>query len=506
MTRLSQENIRGDVIRNTQGNNLLHSACEVGNLSLIYSLLEIYDVTHFLTLNQEGMSPVHVACQHNMTFILMFFLKNQIVTGTELTGNGNSVVHIAAQYNAVDVVSYLILTLPSHLLWSSNQQGPFTFLSSPHPSPLSVSGLSPLHVAAAKGNLQILEKFSTVANDEFSQPDADEGRTCLHWAAVSRHYHVIKFLIHLNKIDPNQIDRYGKTADEIHSDPVTHFLIYGTFLSSSTIAVPKNVTVAVDSSEPTHQPEGVDEVQDKEAEEEEGAGTMPVSVEPTVVEVKFSNLEKPIGKLNVKDNWIKKQEEIVEDTKQEITLVEPVVTTAIPSSTSPEDSTTQSIPSLHDPQKTLMLFDWVSVDNKITELENYLGVAPEMKIDVNTIRHPVTGESLLHRACHLGHLAVAQFLVEGVGSDVNYYCDEKNHNTTLHAAVEGSNVLIVRYLVKYCGALLNIQNKNNETALEMSQKMEKTDDREEITKIILKAIGKNPEKRTKITLPVFQNK
>jgi hypothetical protein len=66
-------------------------------------------------------------------------------------------------------------------------------------------------------------------------------------------------------------------------------------------------------------------------------------------------------------------------------------------------------------------------------------------------------------------------------------------------------VLIVRYLVKYCGALLDIQNKNGKTALEISQEMESTDDQQEITKILSKAIGKSPEKRTKITLPVFHS-
>jgi hypothetical protein len=123
IARLAQEGIRGDTIRNSTGNSLLHSACEVGNLSLIYSLVEMYDAHQFSTFNHEGMQPLHVACRHNMKFVLTFLVKNNIVTGTELTDDGDSPLHIACRYNATEVVSYLLNILPSHLLWTANKKG-----------------------------------------------------------------------------------------------------------------------------------------------------------------------------------------------------------------------------------------------------------------------------------------------------------------------------------------------------------------------------------------------
>jgi hypothetical protein len=151
-----------------------------------------------------------------------------------------------------------------------------------------------------------------------------------------------------------------------------------------------------------------------------------------------------------------------------------------------------------------LLFEWVSVDNKIDELESSLGIAPDIHIDVNSIKHDVTGESLLHRACKHGHLAVAQLLVEGVGSNINSL--DNSGATPLHYAVEGSNVLIVRYLVKYCGAILDLQDNLGLTPLEKCEQMEKTTDREEIGRIISKGLGKSPEKRTKISPPIYHPK
>jgi ankyrin repeat protein len=124
IARLAQEGIRGDSIRNSNGNNLLHSACEVGNLSLVYSLVEMYDAHQFSTFNQEGLQPLHVACRHNSQFIVTFLVKNKIVTGTELTEDGDSPLHIASQYNATDVVKYLLDIVPSNLLWTANKKGP----------------------------------------------------------------------------------------------------------------------------------------------------------------------------------------------------------------------------------------------------------------------------------------------------------------------------------------------------------------------------------------------
>lgn len=89
----------------------------------------MYDAQQFANFNDDGMQPLHVACRHNMKFIVTFMVKNKIVTGTELTEGGDSPLHVAAQYNSTDVVRYLLDIVPSNLLWTSNNKG--SYLLSP---------------------------------------------------------------------------------------------------------------------------------------------------------------------------------------------------------------------------------------------------------------------------------------------------------------------------------------------------------------------------------------
>lgn len=91
----------------------------------------MYDAEHFFTFNNDGFNPFHLACKHNMKFIIMFLLKNKLIQGTELTSNGDSPIHIAIKFNSVDVIKYLITILPSNLLLVTNNQGNINIFFSP---------------------------------------------------------------------------------------------------------------------------------------------------------------------------------------------------------------------------------------------------------------------------------------------------------------------------------------------------------------------------------------
>jgi hypothetical protein len=383
-----------------------------------------------------------------------------------------------------------------------------------------------------------LQILAVAAKSEISRADTVEGRTCLHWAAVHRHYDVIKFLIQDSHVDIHHVDVFGHTADQIHSDLVIIYLIHGKFPrdgdhdhdhsnnigtppashSKSYVApAPPSPTPALPVAAQANEAKlaasaqrSLNIINSKEKDTVEPtdnpsatATAAPVPAEDSAV-VKASSgvTEKPVvvGKLNVKDNWIKNS---VDKEKESV-----VVTSGEGSATSAaaagDHQENGSATIAMTPETIAKLFDWVAVDNKISDLEATLGVTPEIKVDVNSIKHPETGESLLHTACRKGHLAVAQFLVEGVGSNPNSV--DGNGATPLHDAVVGSSVLIVRYLVKYCGAMLDVRNSAGQTALEISEGLEPTDDHQEIARIISKAVGKSPEKRTKIDLPVYQPK
>jgi ankyrin repeat protein len=376
------------------------------------------------------------------------------------------------------------------------------------------SGLSPFHVAALEGNLRVLQILAAFGKSEISRADSVEGRTCLHWAAVHRHYDVIKFLIQDGHVDIHHVDVFGHTADQIHSDLVIIYLIHGTFPHDDHHDSANNIGTPPASHSKSYAPlppAATAPLPPAATTAQTDEAKLAASAERSLSIINSKDAagktEKPaVGKLNVKDNWIKNSEKESDQQNHR------------PADQAAGEGPHASAPAAHEangsaattdaiamtPEKILKLFDWVAVDNKIADLESSLGVTPEIKVDVNSIKHPETGESLLHTACRKGHLAVAQFLVEGVGSDVNSV--DANGATPLHDAVVGSSVLIVRYLVKYCGAMLDVRNTAGQTALEISQGMEPTDDDQEIARIISKAIGKSPEKRTKIDLPVYQPK
>jgi len=215
----------------------------------------------------------------------------------------------------------------------------------------------------------------------------------------------------------------------------------------------------------------------------------------------------PVKRLSIdKDNWIKPSEDDVPKYKGENDARE-VIRAAVENDSQSSDE--ESADSNPVPATTIaaakqdesVLFDWVKLDSKVAELENFLGITPNIKVDVNKISDGDTGDSLLHVACVSGHLAIAQLLVEGVGSDVNRVNNEGK--TSLHCAIASERVLIVRYLVKYCGAALDIKDKSGKTALDLCNEMPRNSNTEEITRIVSKAQGKSVEKRTKINLPVF---
>lgn len=270
------------------------------------------------------------------------------------------------------------------------------------------------------------------------------------------------------------------------------------------------------------------------------------SASPPVKSGAFLPTEKPVvKKLNIKDNWIKvstdDEEPKVAQTAAEEMAAARASSAALDASkkeatvaTAASPSTNDYIPDANfaengDPvssgsapntglvikkkhrepvpedNDTAQLFQWAADDSKIPQLESSLGVTPNIKRNVQVIKDPDTGSSLLHVACNSGHLAIAQLLVEGVGADVNAV--DNNGRSCLHCAVLNARVLIVRYLVKYCGAALDIRDAEGKTALDCANELDAADSNsEEISRIISKAAGKSAEKRTKIVLPVYSGK
>lgn len=167
-----------------------------------------------------------------------------------------------------------------------------------------------------------------------------------------------------------------------------------------------------------------------------------------------------------------------------------------------EEEESEHVENRNDDDFYESLFQFVE-EKKIPSLEDVLGVYPDILRDVRVIRRASSKETLIHFASKLGHLDVAQYLVEGLGADVNAVDNE--NKTPLHYAAEAKQMILVRYLVKYCGALLDTRDVRGHTALDVLPSDSSDENVEEIKHIISKSLKKAPEKRMKVVIPSFSD-
>lgn len=77
-----------------------------------------------------------------------------------------------------------------------------------HPDLAGPDGTTCLHVAASKGDLQLVEEL--VAGSANLDARDEQGRSALHYAATRSQFSVIRYLLH-EGADPNLIDHAGRT-------------------------------------------------------------------------------------------------------------------------------------------------------------------------------------------------------------------------------------------------------------------------------------------------------
>lgn len=163
----------------------------------------------------------------------------------------------------------------------------------------------------------------------------------------------------------------------------------------------------------------------------------------------------------------------------------------------------------------MQLFEWVTDEENISDLEEYFGAGEQLKEDVNLIIHPFTNETLLHRACSSGFITIVQCLIEGIGSHVNV--TDSLGKTPLHYSIQSYQPYVAKYLIKNCGSDLEAKDSNNQTPLELcnqllndlknssdnNEKQVEIDSLIDIQKVLQKSQNKPIEKRLKIVSPVY---
>ena len=126
--------------------------------------------------------------------------------------NGQTILFIAATKNMSGFVDYLFNHIKNH----PEEQ------SDPHRrADLNVKdkdGKTAFHIAAQKGNTDVLKKFVEY-NKKFDVNLVDsQNRTALHWAAATNRQSIVAFLLSLPNIDVNVKDVNGRTPAFLAAD------------------------------------------------------------------------------------------------------------------------------------------------------------------------------------------------------------------------------------------------------------------------------------------------
>ncbi|STX55778.1 Ribulose-5-phosphate 4-epimerase and related epimerases and aldolases [Legionella beliardensis] len=102
----------------------------------------------------------------------------------------------------------------------------------------------------------------------------------------------------------------------------------------------------------------------------------------------------------------------------------------------------------------ILLFDFIKKDTSVREFYNYITQnSSNFSFDINE-REPRTKRTMLHRACALGNLALAQALIN-MGANINAVTDE--YKTPLTDAISNGHLDVVKMLIRN-GA--DIESKN----------------------------------------------
>ena len=105
------------------GNTLLHSACEVGNLSIVHYLRETFPAMDCSRMNSSGLQPLHVACEKGMLHVVMYLVNNEVTDPSACAIDGRSALHVAAASGCTAVVSFLLTAMPQHMLSRTESRG-----------------------------------------------------------------------------------------------------------------------------------------------------------------------------------------------------------------------------------------------------------------------------------------------------------------------------------------------------------------------------------------------
>ena len=177
-------------LKTNDGRNCLHFAAAGGHLNLCKMLIDNYKLDFHMTDN-DGWTVLHYSAYSGKCELVAYFAE----MGTDIcpkTNGGRNCLHFAAFEGYLNICKMLIYKHKVHLHMTDND------------------GWTALHCSARSGNCELVAYFAEMGTDIHLK--TNDGRNCLHIAALDEHLNLCKMLIDKHKVDVNVADKRGWTA------------------------------------------------------------------------------------------------------------------------------------------------------------------------------------------------------------------------------------------------------------------------------------------------------
>ena len=235
---ITDERCNPNVQSSTTANTPLHIAAKNEKKGTIVQLL-LYKECNQNVQNNEGDTPLHIACHWQSLGIIKLFLERRCSTNIPnkkgvtaqdipLNEDGDCLLHIACQWSDVDIVRFLIIdekcdpnvhssiseNTPLHIAAKNGQNDTIlNLLSYKECNSKNKEGDTPLHIAAKYGQDDTMVQL-LLYKDCNPKIQNWEGNTPLHIACCRKSLEIIKFLLEM-RCSTNIPNKKGETAQDI---------------------------------------------------------------------------------------------------------------------------------------------------------------------------------------------------------------------------------------------------------------------------------------------------
>ena len=177
-------------LKTDNGQSCLHIAALNGHLDLCNKFIEKHSFDIHMT-DKDGWSPLHFSAGSGGYELVNFFA----VKGSDIylkTNDGENCLHIAALYGHLNLCKTLIDWHNFNINMTDND------------------GWIAVHFSARNGSYELIKYFSYIGCDIHLK--TNEGRNCLHIAALSGHLNLCKTLTEKHNFEVHMADSGGWTA------------------------------------------------------------------------------------------------------------------------------------------------------------------------------------------------------------------------------------------------------------------------------------------------------